>query len=115
MREDHLLCVRKRKDVVTTDSNPDRKVYPNLAREMELSGIHQLWVADITSLRRETEFVYRAVVIDAFSRRVMGWALDRTLEDDLPLEALRMALEQRPPASGWVPHSDRGSQSASHE
>ena len=115
MREDNLLCVRKRKFVVTTDSNHGRKVYPNLAGAMELSGINQLWVADITYIRLETEFVYLAVVIDAFSRRVIGWALDRTLEDDLPLAALRMAFEQRQPASGLVHHSDRGSQYASHD
>ena len=115
MREDNLLCVRKRKFVVTTDSNHGRKVYPNLESAMELSGINQLWVADITYIRLETEFVYLAVVIDAFSRRVIGWALDRTLEDDLPMEALRMALEQRQPAPGLVHHSDRGSQYASHD
>jgi len=115
MREDNLLCVRKRKFVVTTASNHGRKVYPNLKSEMELSGINQLWVADITYIRLETEFVYLAVVIDAFSRRVIGWALDRTLEDDLPIEALRLALEQRQPAPGLVHHSDRGSQYASHD
>lgn len=113
MREDNLLCVRRRKFMVTTDSNHDRKVYPNLKSEMELSGINQLWVADITYIRLETEFVYLAVVIDAFSRRVIGWALDRTLEDDLPIEALRMAFDQRQPTSGLVHHSDRGSQYAS--
>jgi transposase InsO family protein len=113
MREDNLLCVRKGKFVVTTDSNHGRKVYPNLTAEMELSRINQLWVADITYIRLETEFVYLAVVIDAFSRRVIGWALDRSLEDDLPIEALRMALDQRQPASGLVHHSDRGSQYAS--
>jgi putative transposase len=80
-----------------------------------LSGINQLWVADITYIRLETEFVYLAAVIDAFSRRVIGWALDRTLEDDLPIEALRLALEQRQPAAGLVHHSDRGSQYASHD
>ena len=115
MREDNLLCVRKRKFVVTTDSNHDRKVYPNLKNKMELSGINQLWVADITYIHLGAEFVYLAVVIDAFSRRVIGWALDRTLEDDLPLEALRVALEQRQPAAGLVHHSDRGSQYASHD
>ena len=78
MREDNLLCVRKRKFVVTTDSNHGRRVYPNLAEQMTLSGINQLWVADITYIRLEAEFVYLAVVIDAFSRRVIGWALDRT-------------------------------------
>jgi transposase InsO family protein len=82
---------------------------------MELSGINQLWVADMTYIRLETEFVYLAVVIDAFSRRVIGWALDRTLEDDLSIEALRLALEQRQPAPGLVHHSDRGSQYASHD
>jgi putative transposase len=115
MHEDNLLCVRKRKFVVTTDSNHGLKVYPNLAGEMELSGINQLWVADITYIRLETEFVYLAVVIDAFSRRVIGWALGRTLQDDLSLAALRLALEQRQPASGLVHHSDRGSQYASHD
>jgi len=113
MREDNLLCVRKRKFVVTTDSNHDRKVYPNLAGEMVLTGIDQLWVADITYIRLASEFVYLAVVIDAFSRRVIGWALDVTVEDDLPLAALRMALELRRPAPGLVHHSDRGSQYAS--
>jgi putative transposase len=113
MRQDNLLCVRKRKFVVTTDSNHGRKVYPNLAAEMTLTGINQLWVADITYIRLETEFVYLAVVIDAFSRRVIGWALDRTIEDDLSLAALRMAYQQRQPPSGLVHHSDRGSQYAS--
>jgi putative transposase len=113
MREDNLLCVRKRKFVVTTDSTHGRKVYPNLAGEMALSGIDQLWVADITYIRLQTEFVYLAVVIDAFSRRVIGWALDRTMEDDLTLAALRMALEMRKPSPGLVHHSDRGSQYAS--
>ncbi len=95
LREDNLLCVRKRKFVVTTDSNHGRRVYPNLARQMVLTGIDQLWVADITYIRLQDEFVYLAVVIDAFSRRVIGWALDRTLEDDLTLAALRMALARR--------------------
>jgi len=113
MREDNLLCVRKRKFMVTTDSNHDRRVYPNLAGEMVLTRIDQLWVADITYIRLASEFVYLAVVIDAFSRRVIGWALEVTVEDDLPLAALRMALELRRPAPGLVHHSDRGSQYAS--
>jgi len=112
MREDNLLCVRKRKFVVTTDSHHDRKVHPNLAEEMVLTGIDQLWVADITYIRLESEFVYLAVVIDAYSRRVIGWALERTVEADLPLAALRQALELRQPAPGVVHHSDRGSQYA---
>jgi putative transposase len=113
MREDNLLCIRKRKFVVTTDSQHGRKVYPNLAAELVLTGINQLWVADITYIRLEAEFVYLGVVIDACSRRVIGWALDRTVEDDLTLAALRMALELRRPAPGLVHHSDRGSQYAS--
>ena len=113
MREDNLLCLRRRKFVVTTDSNHNRRVYPNLAGELVLNGINQLWVADITYIRLELEFVYLAVVIDAFSRRVIGWALDRTVEDDLTLTALRMALEVRRPSPGLVHHSDRGSQYAS--
>jgi len=98
LREDNLLCIRKRKYVATTDSNHTRRVYPNLAKQMTLTGIDQLWVADITYIRLETEFVYLAVIIDAFSRRVIGWALDRTVEDELTLAALRMALELRRPA-----------------
>lgn len=115
LREDNLLCLRRRKFVVTTDSNHSRPVYPNLAGEMTLTGIDQLWVADITYIRLETEFVYLAVVLDAYSRRVLGWALDRTLEDDLALAALRMALEMRSPAPGLVHHSDRGVQYASDD
>jgi len=113
LREDNLLCMRKRKFVVTTDSNHNRRVYPNLAEQVTLSGINQLWVADITYIRLEAEFVYLAVVIDAYSRRVIGWALDRRVEDDLPLAALRQALELRRPPAGLVHHSDRGSQYAS--
>jgi transposase InsO family protein len=115
MREDNLLCVRKRRFAATTDSNHGRKVYPNLAQQVTLTSIDQLWVADITYIRLETEFVYLAVILDAFSRRVIGWELDRTLEDDLPLAALRMALASRQPSPGWVHHSDRGSQYASGE
>jgi len=113
MREDNLLCLRRRKFVVTTDSNHTRPVYPNLARGMALTGIDQLWVADITYIRLETEFVYLAVILDAYSRRVIGWALDRTLEDELTLTALRMALDRRAPSPGLVHHSDRGIQYAS--
>ena len=115
MREDNLLCLRRRKFVVTTDSNHDRPVYANLAGELEVSGLNQLWVADITYIRLELEFVYLAVVLDAFSRRVIGWALDRSLEDKLTLAALRMALREREPAPGLVHHSDRGVQYASHD
>jgi len=112
MREDNLLCVRRRKFVVTTDSNHGRGIYPNLARDMMLTSMDQLWVADITYIRLREEFVFLAVVLDAFSRRVIGWALDRTLEDSLTLAALRMALSRRIVKPGLVHHSDRGSQYA---
>jgi transposase InsO family protein len=115
MREDNLLCLRRRSFVVTTDSGHNLPVYPNLARGMRPDGINQLWVADITYIRLRTEFVYLAVVLDAFSRRVIGWALGRTLEAKLALAALRMALEQRHPSAGLVHHSDRGVQYASAE
>jgi putative transposase len=112
MREDNLLCLRRRKFVVTTDSNHPHPVYPNVAAEMELTGINQLWVADITYIRLELEFVYLAVILDAFSRRVVGWALDRTLEAVLVITALRRALAERRPEPGLVHHSDRGVQYA---
>jgi putative transposase len=115
MREDNLLCLRRRKFVVTTNSAHTLTVYPNLAREKTLTGLDQLWVADITYIRLLVEFVYLAVILDAFSRRVIGWALGRTLEDTLTLRALRMALEQRRPEPGLVHHSDRGVQYASGE
>jgi transposase InsO family protein len=115
LREDNLLCVRKRKFMVTTDSNHGRKVYPNLARDMVLTGMDQLWRADITYIRLREEFVFLAVILDAFSRRVIGWALDRNMEDGLTLTALRMALSQRSIQPGLVHHSDRGSQYASND
>jgi putative transposase len=116
MREDNLLCLRKGKFVVmTTDSKHNRPIYPNLAATIELTGIDQLWVADITYIRLEIEFVYLAVVLDAFSRRVIGWALDRSLEDDLAIAALRVALRGRSPGPGLVHHSDRGVQYASQD
>jgi transposase InsO family protein len=113
LREDNLLCIRKRKFVVTTDSHHGRKVYPNLARTMVLTGTDQLWVADITYIRLREEFVFLAVILDAFSRRVIGWALDRTLQERLTLAALKMALTRRSVQPGLVHHSDRGSQYAS--
>jgi transposase InsO family protein len=115
MREDNLLCVRKRKFVITTDSNHGRTVYPNLARELALTGVNQLWIADLTYIRLAEEFVFLAAILDAFSRRVIGWALDRRLDDELTLTALRMAIEHRSPLPGLVHHSDRGSQYASRD
>jgi len=112
MRQDNLLCIRRRAFVTTTNSRHSLPVYPNLAREVQPAAINQLWVADITYIRLRTEFVYLAVVLDTFSRRVIGWALGRTLEAELALTALRMAVIEREPAPGLVHHSDRGVQYA---
>jgi putative transposase len=115
MREDNLLCIRRRSFVRTTDSRHGFSIYPNLAREMKLTGINQLWVADITYIRLRLEFVYLAVILDAYSRRVIGWELGRTLESKLAVNALRKALTARGAQSGLVHHSDRGVQYASIE
>jgi transposase InsO family protein len=115
MREDNLLCLRRRKFVRTTDSVHSLPVYPNLARQMQVTRLNQLWVADITYIRLRFEFIYLAVILDAYSRRVIGWALGRSLENGLTLQALRRAQQQRPPAPGLVHHSDRGVQYASRE
>ena len=92
MRWDNLLCVRRRKFLFTTDSRHGLPVYPNLVQGLVLTNIDRLWVADITYIRLRLEFVYLAVLLDAFSRRCIGWALRRSLEAALALEALRMAL-----------------------
>ena len=113
MRQDNLLCLRRKKFIRTTDSEHGLAVYPNLVPTLDISGLNQLWVADITYIRLLREFVYLAVVLDAFSRRVIGWSLGRTLEAELALAALRMALRTREFGPGLVHHSDRGVQYAS--
>lgn len=115
MRQDNLLAVRQRRFVVTTDSEHTFHVYPNLVQYLQVTDMNQLWVADITYVRLDLEFVYLAVVLDAYSRRVIGWALDRRLETALPLAALEQAISSRQPQPGLVHHSDRGSQYASLE
>ena len=114
MQEDNLLAVRRRKFVATTDSEHGFLVHPNLAEHLVLSDVNQLWVADITYLRLQSEFVYLAVVLDAFSRRAVGWALERNLLTSLPLAALEKAIRGRQPQPGLVHHSDRGTQYASN-
>jgi putative transposase len=113
MRADNLLCLRRRKFILTTDSKHKLPIYPNLAKDLVVTGIDQLWLADITYIRLEKEFVFLAVLLDAFSRRCVGWALERSLETTLVLDALRMALNQRCPRPGLVHHSDQGVQYAS--
>jgi putative transposase len=112
MREDNLLCVAKRKFVITTDSAHPLPVYPNLPPSMEVKGINQLWIADITYIRLEEEFIYLAVILDAHSRRVIGWSLDDTMAESLTVAALKMALSEREVPPGLVHHSDRGVQYA---
>ena len=113
MQEDNLLAIRRRKFVATTDSDHPYRVYPNLAQHLELTDINQLWVADITYVRLQQEFVYVAIVLDAYSRRVIGWALERSLDSRLALDALEKSIHSRQPKPGLVHHSDRGSQYAS--
>jgi putative transposase len=114
MREDNLLCLRRRAFVpATTDSVHGWRVVPNLTHGMVLTGIDQLWVADITYIRMREEFAFLAVVLDAFSRRVIGWALETHLQASLAITALTMALATRRPAPGsLIHHSDRGVQYA---
>lgn len=114
MREDNLLCLRGRTfRPATTDARHGWRVWPNLARAMQPMAINQLWVADITYVHLAEAFVYLAVILDAFSRKVVGWAMADHLRAELALEALAMALERRRvTADGLVHHSDRGVQYA---
>jgi len=115
MREDNLLALQPKCFKVTTDSNHRLEIYLNLAARMKLTGINQLWVADITYIRLKAEFVYLAVILDGFSRKVVGWALDRTLAVRLTIGALQQAIQRRQPEPGLVHHSDRGFQYAHAE
>lgn len=114
MRADNLLVLRKRRYVVTTDSRHTYAVYPNLARDLTPAAVNQLWVADITYIRLREQFVYLAVILDAYSRRVVGWELGETLEATLTLTALERALADRSVPAGIVHHSDRGVQYCAH-
>jgi putative transposase len=109
MAEDNLLMVDRRA-LFGTDFSRDIEVYFNLASRMTLTGTNQLWIADITYIRLQREFVYLAVILDAFSRKVVGWALDRTLASRLPIAALEQAIVKRQPPPDLVHHSDRGMQ-----
>jgi putative transposase len=115
MREDNLLSIRRRRFVVTTESDHRWRVYPNLAPRMVLSGINQLWVADITYVRLQQEFIYLAVILDVYSRRVVGWSISRQLDSNVAQQALESAMKERQPAPGLIHHSDRGVQYACGE
>ncbi len=115
MREESLLCQIRRRFLVTTDSSHSLKTYPNLLEGLILRELNAAWVADITYIRLLTSFVYLAAILDAYSRRVIGWSLSRFIDTKLTLQALEMALETRKPGKGFIHHSDRGVQYASSE
>ena len=114
MRADNLLVVRKQRFVLTTDSQHGYPLYPNLAARVNLTGVNQLWVADITYVRLRETFLYLAVVMDAYSRRVVGWELAENLRAELALAALGRALADRAIEAGIIHHSDRGVQYCCH-
>ena len=117
MKEDNLLCVRRTFKPVTTNSNHNHRVYPNLGRYMTVTGINQLWVSDITYIQLLNEFIYLAVVMDVFSKRCVGWELSRNVDTALTLGALHKALDLRADMdlTGLVHHSDQGVQYASKD
>lgn len=115
MREHGLICKRKKRFIHTTDSNHTHRVYPNLTKDLELSDINQLWVADITYVKLPRRFVYLAVVLDAYSRRCIGWSLGSSLESGLAIEALEQAFSRRLVPEGLIHHSDRGVQYACND
>lgn len=115
MRKERLVCRPRRRFVRTTNSEHAFRIYPNVARAMSLSSPNQLWVADITYVRLRQSFVYVAVILDAFSRRVIGWALSEHIDTNLSLSALQMALKERQIVLGLVHHSDQGVQYASDD
>jgi len=116
MRENRLLCRQKRRfRVYTTDSNHPYPIYPNLIETLVIVRLNQVWVADLTYIRIARSFVYLAVILDACSRKAIGYALSERIDKELALAALKMALENRRPPAGCIHHSDRGVQYASHE
>jgi len=115
MREADLLCRTKRRFVRTTDSNHPYRVYPNVYGDTIITGVDQVWVADITYIRLLNGFVYLAVILDAYSRRVVGWALSRHIDAALTCAALRAAIAARNPSAGCIHHSDRGVQYAADD
>jgi transposase InsO family protein len=113
MREEALLCQLKRRWRPTTDSRHGLTTYPNLLLQTEVSQLNQVWVADITYIRLPRSFAYLAALLDAYSRKVIGWALSRWIDTALTLQALDQALATRPVEPGLIHHSDRGVQYAS--
>jgi putative transposase len=115
MREEALTVRQVKRFLATTDSDHDEPIFPNLARDLRPTGPNQLWVGDITYIRLRSEFVFLAVILDAWSRKVVGYAVSKLLDTRLPLAALEAALAARSPAPGLIHHSDRGCQYASRQ
>jgi len=115
MKQEGLICKIKKRWITTTDSNHRFPVYQNLLKGVKVTGVNQAWVADITYIRILTAFVYLAVILDAFSRKVVGWAISLRIDTELTRAALRMAIQTRRPPDGCIHHSDRGVQYAAHE
>jgi putative transposase len=115
MRQESLLCQLKRRFVPTTDSAHSFRSYPNLIKDTKIEGLDQAWISDITYVRLPTTFCYLAAILDAYSRKVVGWKLSRWIDTRLTMAALRMALASRQPDPGVIHHSDRGVQYASCE
>jgi putative transposase len=115
MQEEELICKIKKRWVVTTDSNHPYPIAPNLLRDAKITGVNQAFVSDITYIRILTAFVYLAVILDVFSRKVVGWAISTRIDTELTRAALRMAIDTRCPPRGCIHHSDRGMQYAAHE
>jgi transposase InsO family protein len=115
MHQEGLICKIKKRWITTTDSNHRFSVYQNLLKDVKVTGVNQAWVADITYIRILTAFVYLAVILDAFSRKVVGWAISLRIDTELTRTALQMAIQTRRPPDGCIHHSDRGVQYATHE
>ena len=115
MKENGLSVRPRRRFVATTDSDHDGPVFPNLAKAVTPSGPNQLWVADITYIAIAKSFVYLAAILDAWSRRVVGYAIGRRIDARLALAALKAAITSRSPPPGCIHHSDRGSQYAAED
>ena len=113
MREHGLNPRQRRRFIATTDSDHNYPIFSDLAKNMKLDGPNQLWVADITYVSIVTGFVYLAAILDAWSRRVVGYAISRSIDARLAIAALKAAISTRNPPRGCVHHSDRGSQYAS--
>jgi putative transposase len=115
MREENLRCLMKRRSIRTTNARHRYHRFPNLLRSLILSHLNQAWVADFTYIRLREQFVYLAVLLDAYSRRVIGWDLSASPTTSMCLQALRQALAERRPERGFIHHSDQGVQYASTE